>query len=61
MNVNLGNFRELETQLTVMLMNKEDEDLVISITNDDVKVSYERIRDGSITTLTQVISVVSDF
>ena len=53
---NSGYFRELETQLNVMLMNKDGDDLVISITNDYVRVFYERIRDSSTTALTKVFT-----
>ena len=48
-------FREIETVLNVVLMNNDEDDLVISITNEYVKIVYVRNRENSRTTLTKVL------
>ena len=47
-------FRDLETVLNVVLMNKDEDDLVISIATDYAKIVYVRNRLNTRTTLTKV-------
>ena len=47
-------FRDLETVLNVVLMNKDEDDLVISIATDYAKIVYVRNRLNTKTTLTKV-------